>query len=407
MNNDFNLETIKKVHKEKLKEFDIGKSIECSIEECFKLIIESTNDFISITDLEFNLKYVSPSHINIGYSQGDLIGKSGLDFVHPKDLPNLLPILEEALKQEPEEKDHIRINFRFKDKFGHWKHIESTVNLIRDDNRDPNSLLFISRDVSDRIESEIVLKESEQKYRLITENSVEVIWTMDEHLNFTFISPSVTQLRGYSPDEAMEMSLEESFTEESYAYAMSELSKELLKPDEDRPFSRYIEVEQKCKDGSTIWTEVLVKGAFDDNDNLIGLQGSTRNISKRKEGEKEQEEYIKQIESLNKELIKVDKTRNELLANTSHELRTPLNAMIGLLKLLDDGLYNDHNELKEFIAISLHNARYLLNIINELLDYAHLESGNLELHFTEIDLSTLLKEMEELFQEEARKKQLQ
>lgn len=130
--------------------------------------------------------------------------------------------------------------------------------------------------------AEAALKESEEKYRLLAENAVEVIWTMDLDGNFTYISPSVEHLRGYPQEEAMGMHLAETMTPESFEYAMEELAVYTTMAKEDLPHSRTLELEQLCKDGTTIWTEVTVRMVSDESGNLDALQGTTRDITERR-----------------------------------------------------------------------------------------------------------------------------
>jgi len=142
-----------------------------------------------------------------------------------------------------------------------------------------------------------LLKE-EKKYRLLAENSSDVIWTRDMDLNLTYISPSIEKLTGWTAEEAMKMPIKKRFTEDS-AYIIStllggEFSSDYLKNIELKPFlSQALELEMLRKDGSKIWVETTINYIFDENKNFQSILGITRDISIRKEIEKKHELRLK------------------------------------------------------------------------------------------------------------------
>ena len=138
-------------------------------------------------------------------------------------------------------------------------------------------------DVTAQREIEEAIKKSEEHLRLITVNSTDVIWTMDFEGNFTYVSPSVQKLRGYTPEEVMRQPVTEALTQGSLSVVHDTMNKgmELIKAGLPVPETR-IELEQPCKDGSTVWTEAIVKSFHDADDKVVGFIGVTRDISDRK-----------------------------------------------------------------------------------------------------------------------------
>ncbi|MBE0557646.1 MAG: PAS domain S-box protein, partial [Proteobacteria bacterium] len=98
------------------------------------------------------------------------------------------------------------------------------------------------------------LQRSELRYRLLAENVTDTIWTMSlEPLRFTYITPSVERTRGYTVDEALALSLEETLTPESVGKVAKALEEELVREisgNYDPNRSRTLELQQYCKDGS-------------------------------------------------------------------------------------------------------------------------------------------------------------
>ena len=127
------------------------------------------------------------------------------------------------------------------------------------------------------------LRTSEEQYRLLAENATDVIWTMDFDGRFTYISPSVEKLRGYTVAEAMQQSLDESLTPESAAVAQSGLTHAIEMTQEGQPFPDYRgEFEQPCKDGSTVWVEITTTGIYNAAGEFVSVLGVSRDITERK-----------------------------------------------------------------------------------------------------------------------------
>ena len=147
-------------------------------------------------------------------------------------------------------------------------------------------VLSAHHDITDRKHAEEELKKREEQYRFITENSIDVIWTMDLSGRFTYISPSVWHLRGYTPEEVMESSLEETISPESLPLVLDTIQRaqEMIQQGQ-KPPQQILEVEQPCKDGSTVWTEVIARTLSDKWGDPVGFIGVSRDITKRKKAE--------------------------------------------------------------------------------------------------------------------------
>jgi signal transduction histidine kinase/DNA-binding response OmpR family regulator len=98
------------------------------------------------------------------------------------------------------------------------------------------------------------------------------------------------------------------------------------------------------------------------------------------------------LEKANRQLRELDKLKSTFLANMSHELRTPMNAIIGYTDLLVDGVDGPINEEQEkSLKRIAGNSRYLLQLINDILDIAKIESGKVKLELKEFDLKWIVE----------------
>jgi PAS domain S-box-containing protein len=135
------------------------------------------------------------------------------------------------------------------------------------------------------------LQSSESRYRFVTENISDVIWMMEPDGNrFSYVSPSVKELRGYSAEEVMPMSLDECLTPSSFEKAQLVMRQELdrlaKEPRQQGP-SIFLELEHRCKDGSTVWAEVRASLLLDEKGNPLGFAGVTRDLTERRKIDRE------------------------------------------------------------------------------------------------------------------------
>ena len=144
-------------------------------------------------------------------------------------------------------------------------------------------VLSVIRDVTHLKEVERKLRESEERHRLLADNASDVIWMMDLTGQFTYVSPSVEKLRGFTVEEVKKQSQAELLCPESLIHLQKGLDDAIENVMNNRPFVDFRgELEQPCKDGTTVWTETTVSGIYDDKGEFKGMLGVSRDISKRK-----------------------------------------------------------------------------------------------------------------------------
>jgi len=133
-----------------------------------------------------------------------------------------------------------------------------------------------------RRRAEEALRKNETEYRLLADNGSDTIWRMRLDGVFTYHSPAVKKLRGYTPDEANKINMDNSLHPESLTTIRMKFGEEEKKPMSERWLDQILELQMLRKDGSAVWTEVSIRPIRDEVGTVIGLQGSTRDIIERK-----------------------------------------------------------------------------------------------------------------------------
>ncbi len=113
-----------------------------------------------------------------------------------------------------------------------------------------------------------------------------------------------------------------------------------------------------------------------------------------------------EVEQASIQAEEANRLKSDFLANTSHELRTPLNGIIGFLKLLLEGMADNPEEQREFLEEAYKSSIHLLNLINDILDIAKIEAGKMELELTEVELTELFQDVDNLVRTQAEQKNL-
>ncbi len=463
----------------------------------------------------------------LGYSAQELTGMTWAELTHPDDLAADETLFTRLLAGDI---DTYALEKRFIHKNGTVVWTDLSVGCVRKPDRSVEYIVALLHDITARKQAETALQQSEAQYRLLAENMVDVIWTINPAGQFTYVSPSVTALRGYTPEEVLAQSVAESLTPASHQAMQAALDQYMpsilqTKTHFDLP-PMIFELEQPCKDGSTVWTEAMVKTLFDETGVFSGFLGVSRNISDREKTEqtlRESEEkfrlafsnantsmclvdlkgnllqvnekmcsvfgYSKQeLESMTvndltipddagvsprfighaikgsqesaifnkryrhrdghiiygevssslvrdaqgqpsyfishvqdlterkraeEELSRAkeaaeaaNRAKSQFLASMSHELRTPLGAILGFSELMtrDPDLTDGQ---RQSLAIINRSGEHLLDLINDVLDLAKIESGRTTLQEHAFDLHRVLADLADMFRLRAAAKGLE
>lgn len=215
------------------------------------------------------------------------------------------------------------------------------------------------------------LEKSEKHYRLLTENSQDIItvYSLDNH--FEYVSPAVRKILGYEPEELLGRFNEDLIHPE-----------DVLSLTEAGSGNSPLQFRLRRKDGLYVWTEAMTSPIIDEQGRVLAIQTIHRDISYRKETEIQLKEAKERAEE-------ATRMKSDFLSSMSHEIRTPLNAILSLTNLLNQSKPRD--DQREKLSLLRFSGENLLSIINDILDHSKIEAGKLEIERISFNLHEVIR----------------
>ncbi len=214
------------------------------------------------------------------------------------------------------------------------------------------------------------LQKSEEKFRIITENSSDIIWHLDSNFLLTYISPADERIRGFKREEVIGKSLFSILKPEGIEMLKEANKKRMFNLSKGvRSAPAIYELEELCKDGSWVWVEATATAFYDQDGNISGYHGVSRDISERKKAElllKERESQLRELNS----------TKDKLFSIIAHDLRSPFTAILGLSEILIDNIQDFAvAESEKYLGIINSSAQNTLTLLDNLLTWAKSQTG--------------------------------
>ncbi len=197
--------------------------------------------------------------------------------------------------------------------------VEVSTIVLHDESGQFSGYVSANHDITERKRAEQALKDSEQRFRDISDNAQEFIWELDARGRCTYISPAIEKILGYTPEEFLQKNFYDTFYPEDREAVKATVFASIAAK---QPFREFIN-RNMHKNGQIVWLSISAVPLLDDKGNLLGYRGANTDITERKRAEEAlqaSEEQLRLItENMLDMVVRTDFQGNILYASPSHK----------------------------------------------------------------------------------------
>ena len=249
-------------------------------ENSYRRLVESSPDILyQFSSKRGGVFYSAQVEEVLGYTREYLYAHPFLwnESIHPDDIPNISRSIQQFDAGEP-----FDIEYRIRDAHGAWRWLRDR-SIGHYTIGDEIMIEGLASDLTSQKLVETDLLDNRRKYQLLAENVSDVIWILDLNVgSFSYISPSVERLRGFSVEEALTQDISVSLTPESLEDLQTKLPLRIQAFQSGQSNHYKDELRQPCKDGSIIWVETTTSFRLNETNGHLEVYGVSRDITDRK-----------------------------------------------------------------------------------------------------------------------------
>ena len=356
--------------------------------DSFRHTLESTATSTAILEGKGRFLFVNRALCDLlGYSEAELKRMTHWQVLHPDD--HAMRAEQDATAQPG--KDHIQLEQRYIRRNGEVVWVVVSIAFVRSERGELLYEIDQFHDITQRKAAERALRDSEERFRSLTESTSDWVWETDRSGAYTYVSPRVRDILGYEPHEIVGKTPSDLMPADEAPRAGLEVMAHL---DSGEPIKQ-LEKTSLRKDGARVVLETNAVPFFAPDGTLSGYRGVDRDVTERKLSElkaRKLEDDLAHVSRLN--------TMGEMAAGFAHELNQPLTAItnyaVGTLRRLASGRA-EPDELKQVLKLIHEQAQRSGAVIRRIRVLVKKEESDR----TPIDLNAAIRDAVSLLQSEA------
>ncbi len=249
---------------------------------------------------------------------------------------------------------------------------------LRDEAKSVTHWIVVVHDASDRKQAEELLRESEERFRLLAENAPVMIWTTDPEGRLTYVNRRLGEFAGRDLVAATRDEVAALVHPEDRAAWMTAILAAHAGPHRHEHQYRVLRTDAQWR-----WLHEVGVPRSGTGGDYGGFVVVARDIT-------DERELIASLRAAKDAAEAADAAKGSFLAMVSHEMRTPLHGILGMTGLLLDELEDAHQ--RELAATTQSCGNHLLGIVSDVLDYSRIAAGRMVLDQADFDLRTVIEE---------------
>ena len=349
--------------------------------DLYNLLVDSASDGVALIS---EGKIITANNVFskiFGYNSGDEItNKEMIDLASNEDVLKVAEYLRiiDRKKDVP-----IRFDFLGKKKDGISIHTELSLGAFELNKK--GYVVIIARDITERIRAQKAIKESEEKYRNITDNIDDFLFTFEKTgltLRPIFSTSSIQKVSGYTQTDFLSDS--KLFLKVIHPDDYKNIKPKLINLLKSRiQLSSEFEFRLINKQGNVVWVRAKINLVRSGTGRIQKIFGLISDITFRKRAEEE-------LKKSTQNLIKLNETKDRFISIISHDLRTPFSSILGFTDLLSNDDELTEEERKQYVRYIQESAKSMLSLVNSLLDWTRLQTGRIKFEPQKVDVSKIV-----------------